>query len=402
MPGDATADQMDAIADLMDEFSVGEIRVTHEQNLVLPHVRKKRPARDPCAAEGTGPGHAQCRPDHRHHRLPGPGLLRPGQCPLHSHRPDASPRRFADLDRQHDIGELKIKISGCINACGHHHAGHIGILGVDKKGVEFYQLQLGGSGAEDASIGDIMGPGFGEHEIADAVERVVDVYLKERKAGERFLDTYRRIGMEPVQGRRLSGSSCGVTRLIKGGAFAARCFRARSPMTPPLPEGAVHRVAGALPERPRRASGAQRAHRRAAARPARIPEVLGEDVHRLSLVALEFPKFRDGRAFSWARMLRTRLGFTGEIRAVGDFLYDQINYQHRVGFDAWEVPDDFTIEKFHRALTEMTNVYQPSADGRKTIRELRAARVNSCRAAFIQAWFISDYALFSAAGFRAR
>ena len=82
--------------------------------------------------------------------------------------------KFADLDRQHEIGELKIKISGCINACGHHHAGHIGILGVDKKGVEFYQLQLGGSGAEDASIGEILGPGFGEHEIADAVERVVD------------------------------------------------------------------------------------------------------------------------------------------------------------------------------------------------------------------------------------
>src|SRR6202012_3638185 len=104
--------------------------------------------------------------------------------------------RFADVARQQEIGELKIKISGCINACGHHHAGHIGILGVDKKGVEFYQLQLGGSGAEDAAIGDIMGPGFGEHEIADAVERVVNVYLRERSQGERFLDTYRRIGME--------------------------------------------------------------------------------------------------------------------------------------------------------------------------------------------------------------
>ena len=103
------------------------------------------------------------------------------------------------------------------------------------------------------------------------------------------------------------------------------------------------------------------------------PELLGEDLHRLSLVALEFPKFRDGRAFSWARMLRTRLGFTGEIRAVGDFLYDQINYQHRVGFDAWSVPDDFTIEKFRHALSEMTNVYQPSADGKKTIRDLRAS-----------------------------
>ena len=104
------------------------------------------------------------------------------------------------------------------------------------------------------------------------------------------------------------------------------------------------------------------------------PEALGDDVSRLSLIALEFPKFRDGRAFSWARMLRTRLGFTGEIRAVGDFLYDQVNYQHRVGFDAWVVPESFTPEKFERAFHEMTNVYQPSADGRKTIRDLRAAR----------------------------
>lgn len=104
------------------------------------------------------------------------------------------------------------------------------------------------------------------------------------------------------------------------------------------------------------------------------PEKLGADVNHFSLVALEFPKFRDGRAFSWARILRTRMGFTGEIRAVGDFLFDQVNYQNRVGFDAWEVPDHFTIEMFNRALAEITNVYQPSADGKKTIRELRADR----------------------------
>jgi uncharacterized protein (DUF934 family) len=104
------------------------------------------------------------------------------------------------------------------------------------------------------------------------------------------------------------------------------------------------------------------------------PELLGGDVNHFSLIALEFPKFRDGRAFSWARMLRTRLGFGGEIRAVGDFLYDQVNYQHRVGFDAWEVSDSFTLDMFNRALGEMTNVYQPSTDGKKTIRELRASR----------------------------
>jgi uncharacterized protein (DUF934 family) len=102
------------------------------------------------------------------------------------------------------------------------------------------------------------------------------------------------------------------------------------------------------------------------------PQALGEDLHRLSLVALEFPKFRDGRGFSWARLLRTRLHFAGDIRAVGDFLTDQIAYQQRVGFNQWEVAEGFALDDLRRALTEITNVYQPSADGRKTIRELRA------------------------------
>jgi sulfite reductase (NADPH) hemoprotein beta-component len=195
VPGDCTSEQMEAIAGLMDRFSVGEVRVTHEQNLVLPHVRKQ----DLPAIYATL--------KELDFASPNAGLITdiiacPGldYCDLANARsiPIAQKiaRKFADLDRQHQIGELKIKISGCINACGHHHAGHIGILGVDKKGVEFYQLLLGGSGAEDAAVGEIMGPGFGEHEIADAVERVVNVYLAERAPGERFLDTYRRLGME--------------------------------------------------------------------------------------------------------------------------------------------------------------------------------------------------------------
>ncbi|MEI9995721.1 MAG: DUF934 domain-containing protein [Rhizomicrobium sp.] len=102
------------------------------------------------------------------------------------------------------------------------------------------------------------------------------------------------------------------------------------------------------------------------------PESLGADVSRLSVVALEFPAFNDGRAFSWARILRTRLGFTGEVRAVGHFIYDQVNYQRRVGFDAWET--SLTVEQIARAFSEMTDVYQPSTDGKKTIRELRAGR----------------------------
>ncbi|HSZ10539.1 MAG TPA: nitrite/sulfite reductase [Rhizomicrobium sp.] len=197
-PGDASADQMDALAQLMDDYGYEEIRVTHEQNLVLPHVKKRDlPAifarlktLDLAAANAGLITDIICCP----------GL---DYCDLANARSipiaQAIQQRFADLERQHELGELKIKMSGCINACGHHHAGHIGILGVDKKGVEFYQIQLGGSGAEDASVGEIMGPGFGKDEIVDAIERVVDAYLKLRMDGERLLDTYRRVGMAPFK-----------------------------------------------------------------------------------------------------------------------------------------------------------------------------------------------------------
>ena len=199
-PGDCSSEQMEALADLMDEFSQPEIRVTHEQNLVLPHVRKrdlytiwrKLDALD----LGTG-----------NHGLATDIISCPGldYCDLANARSiniaKEIARRFADLERQHDLGELKIKISGCINACGHHHVGHIGILGVDRKGVESYQILLGGSGAEDASLGEILGPGFDSEGIADAVENVVATYTKLRHSGERLLDTYRRVGPAPFKER---------------------------------------------------------------------------------------------------------------------------------------------------------------------------------------------------------
>ncbi|HEX6958497.1 MAG TPA: nitrite/sulfite reductase, partial [Ferrovibrio sp.] len=193
-PGDVSAEQMRAIADIAERYSFGEVRVTHEQNLVLPHVKQA----DLPAVYRALKAYDLATPNIG---LASDIIACPGldYCSLANARsiPVAQQiaLRFKNWERAHDIGELKIKISGCINACGHHHAGHIGILGVDKKGVEFYQIILGGSGAEDASVGQIMGPGFGEHEIAGAVERVVDVYLRERKKDERFLDTYRRIGM---------------------------------------------------------------------------------------------------------------------------------------------------------------------------------------------------------------
>jgi uncharacterized protein (DUF934 family) len=163
-----------------------------------------------------------------------------------------------------------------------------------------------------------------------------------------------------------------VTRLLKSGAFAVDPFVSVADDAA-LPDGDII-VSLARFQKERETLLARNAPLGVRLQSSQSPELLGDDVSRLSLVVLEFPKFRDGRAFSWARMLRTRLGFKGEIRAVGDFLFDQINYQHRVGFDAWEVPDDFTIAQFQKALSEITNVYQPSADGIKTIRDLRASR----------------------------
>ena len=197
-PGDATADQMDLVAELAEKYSHDEIRVTHEQNLVLAHVCQSDIYEVWQALDG-----AQLS-------TPNVGLISdmitcPGldYCNLANARSipvsQDIAKRFEDLDRQHDIGELKVKISGCINACGHHHVGHIGILGVDKRGVEFYQITLGGSGAEDASLGDIVGRAFAYDEVTDAVETIVDTYVTERRNSERFLDTYRRVGLGPFK-----------------------------------------------------------------------------------------------------------------------------------------------------------------------------------------------------------
>ncbi len=198
VPGDATAEQMDAVAALADRFSLSEIRVTHEQNLVLPHVREDQLY----ALWQTLKSYDLHTPNlgQISDMIACPGL---DYCSLANARsiPVAQEisERFADLDRQHDIGELKLKISGCINACGHHHVGHIGILGVDRKGEEYYQITLGGSGAEDASVGDIVGRAFAYDEVVDAVETLVNAYVDIRNDGERFLDTYRRVGKEPFR-----------------------------------------------------------------------------------------------------------------------------------------------------------------------------------------------------------
>lgn len=197
-PGDATSAQMNAIADLADQYSFGELRVAHEQNLVFADVKKS----DAYALWK--------KLDDVQLGTPNLGLISdiiacPGldYCSLANARsiPVAQrlQRRFADIKRQFDIGALTLNISGCINACGHHHAGHIGILGVDRRGEEYYQLTLGGSADENASIGKIVGPAFSGADIVDAVELVVETYLKVRNNGEKFIETYRRLGEAPFK-----------------------------------------------------------------------------------------------------------------------------------------------------------------------------------------------------------
>ncbi|MEM9678018.1 MAG: nitrite/sulfite reductase [Pseudomonadota bacterium] len=198
-PGDASSDQMDVLADLGERYSFDELRISHIQNVILPHVRLDdlpsvydalRDAKLASANAGLITDMIAC-----------PGL---DYCALATARSipvaqDIS-ERFASLERQNEIGELKLKISGCINACGHHHVGHIGILGVEKRGEELYQVTLGGSGDERAAIGQIIGRGFAASEITDTVETIVNTYLGKRLSDdETFVETYRRLGPQPFK-----------------------------------------------------------------------------------------------------------------------------------------------------------------------------------------------------------
>ena len=199
IPGDASADQMDVVADLAERFAHDEIRVSHEQNLVLPHVARADLPKVFAVldAHGLGEANAGLVTD----IIACPGL---DYCALANARSipvaQAISRHFGDYERQADIGELKIKISGCINACGHHHVGHIGILGVEKKGTELYQITLGGDAGYDTAIGKILGPGFVAEELPEQIEKLIETYRALRKSPEeRFIDAVKRVGHEPFR-----------------------------------------------------------------------------------------------------------------------------------------------------------------------------------------------------------
>ena len=200
-PGDASAVQMEGVADIADAFSQGEVRVSHEQNLVFPHVAVESLPEVYRALERLG--FAEANIGKITDIIACPGL---DYCALANARSIPVAQRisnhFSELARQHDIGDLKIKISGCINACGHHHVGHIGILGVDKNGVELYQLSLGGDvDFGKTALGTILGPAVEADKVVEAVDALVATYLEARSDGERFVDTYRRIGAQPFKER---------------------------------------------------------------------------------------------------------------------------------------------------------------------------------------------------------
>jgi sulfite reductase (NADPH) hemoprotein beta-component len=197
-PGDLTAGQMRAVADLADRYGFGEIRVTHEQNLVLPDIRKGNLYLVWQALEEIGLA------------TPNVGLLTdviacPGgdYCSLASTRSlpvaKAIQARFDDLDYLHDLGELSLNISGCVNACGHHHIGNIGILGVDRKGEEYFQITIGGAQGKDSAIGKVIGPSVRAEEVPDTIDRLLAIYLQYREAEETFIDTLGRIGLAPFK-----------------------------------------------------------------------------------------------------------------------------------------------------------------------------------------------------------
>ncbi len=197
-PGDATADQMDVMADLADAYSFGELRVSHEQNIILADVKLS----DLFAVWETARAHGLATPNI--------GLLTdiiccPGGdfCSLANAKSipiaEAIQRKFDDLDYLHDIGDLALNISGCMNSCGHHHVGHIGVLGVDKDGSEWYQVTIGGKQGTDASIGSVIGPSFAAEEIPGVVEKLIETYIANRTEEELFIDTVRRIGVAPFK-----------------------------------------------------------------------------------------------------------------------------------------------------------------------------------------------------------
>ena len=358
---------MDAIADLADRYSFGEIRVGHEQNLVLPHVAQRDLLALWQKLEALGLA------------TPNVGLVSdiiacPGldYCSLANARsiPVAQEltRRFRDHELARTIGRLHINISGCINACGHHHVGHIGILGVEKNGEEFYQITLGGRADEDAELGTLLGPAVPYGEVADVVEDVVAAYVELRETPDGTVHRHRQ-----ADRRRAIQGACLCHSLSQDGLSRTSIVRIADDA--PMPDGVAVIVSRrALPRR-RRSAHPARARPVGVLWPNNRPIAeLAPYLDRLALVALVFPSFRDGRAYSQARILRERYGFRGELRATGQVLRDQFLFLLRAGFDSFEVTKEADAAAFAESIRRFDVFYQPTGDGRATAFRRRLGR----------------------------
>ena len=258
-----------------------------------------------------------------------------------------------------------------MNACGHHHVGHIGILGVDKEGEEFYQISIGGNQGETrpgarASLGKVIGPSFSQDEVPDAIERLIRCYLEHRDSeAERFIDTVARIGIEPfkehVYGNAHQGPA--AREPTAGGCLSRAGRRRRDGFVPDSrPTASVIVPLARLARAARRPARRARAGRRAARRGRRSRRRSPRTSSTSPLVAVHFPKFSDGRGFSTARLLRERYGYEGELRAIGDVLPRPALFLARCGFDAFALRDDEDPEAALAAFGEFTEAYQATVE----------------------------------------
>ncbi len=378
-PGDATSDQMDTVADLADAYSFGELTVSHEQNLIFTDVRQSQLLALWSELKDLGLA------------TPNIGLLTdivccPGGdfCSLANAKSipiaEAIQRRFDDLDYLHDIGDIDLNISGCMNACGHHHVGHIGVLGVDKNGSEWYQVTIGGTQGENAAIGKVIGPSFAAHEMPDVVARLLDVYVDRRHEDERFVDTVRRLGTRPLQGARLCRSSLRTAQLIEDRwtlvreASARRHCRRGGVRIVPLALWLASRDDLCVARRRRRVA-------RACRRPCPPRRRRGDAAADRRRLSRSSPM---AAGYSTGRLLRERFGFHGELRAIGDIQRDQLYYLYQVGFDAFVIRDGKDAQDALRSLRDFSDGYQLTQPAHAVVPPVRHRRARSARGGAIE------------------
>jgi len=347
-PGDLNADQMDSVADLAETYAFGEIRVTHEQNLLLANVHEndlpvlwRALASRNLATPNVGTlTDMICCPGLDYCSLANAGSI------------DVAAQiqaRFDDYDLLYDLGDIQINISGCMNACGHHHVGHIGLLGVDKKGEQWYQITLGGQSSDQARLGKVLGPSIPKAEVAEVIENLLEVYVEQRRGDERFVDTVHRVGVTPFK-------SPSMPLLNRDGHLVASPWRLASEQ----PDGLRPYSVLTLEQwRLLKHVSPEVLHLGLRLDGDAEPEQALPWLDASKLVEIHFASFIDGRGFSLGRSLRARFGYSGTMRACGEILPDQLQLLARCGFDQFLLEDTEAANDGRAALSAFDVCYQP-------------------------------------------